>query len=68
MKKTPLFFSICAIVLPACKKEYTCECFNPGGVFETHELYDTKGNAEDRCQEYAASYQYPWSETGCRLK
>ncbi|PWH86599.1 hypothetical protein [Brumimicrobium oceani] len=61
--------TLLSLLLISCKKEYTCECFNPGGVFETHSIKDTKKNAEEKCSEYAVKFQtMPFSETSCQLK
>jgi hypothetical protein len=68
MKAKILLAIITACVLTGCKKTYTCSCFNPGGVFQTHEIKDTQKNAEQKCEEYSKSYQtVPWSETACTL-
>ena len=72
MKK--LIKTVAAIVLispllVSCKKEYTCQCFNPGGIFESHTIKDTKKNAEEKCSEYAEKFQtMPFSETYCLIK
>lgn len=59
--------------LTACKKDakhvYTCECINPGGVYATYELNDTKKGAKSTCDKYSAEANtIPWSESGCTLK
>ena len=57
------------LMLTSCKKNYTCNCFNPSGVFKTYEIKDTKKKATEKCNDYSKGYQTePWSETGCSLK
>lgn len=57
------------LALSNCKKNYTCECFGPGGVLKTYDIKDTKKKAKKKCLEYSAEYQdVPWSETGCLLR
>lgn len=50
-------------MLISCKKEYTCDCDNPGGKY-IYIIKDTKSNAEKKCFEAA---NIPWSETSCML-
>jgi hypothetical protein len=53
----------------ACKKNYTCECTNPGGVYATYKLNKSKENAEKICNKYnAEANSIPWSESVCNLK
>lgn len=68
--KTKIILTISvAFILSSCKKNYTCSCFNPSGVFKTYEIKDTKRKATQKCNEYSKEYQdIPWSETGCALK
>lgn len=67
MKKTILFLIVLISTLfTNCKKEYVCECFNPGGVFQTYSIKDTKKKAAKKCADYSKQYQgVAWSETGC---
>lgn len=68
MKTKAIFICIATFLVTACKKNYTCECFNPGGVVATYKIHDTKNKAEKKCKEYAEPYNYPFSESGCQLK
>ena len=63
-----LFIPVFICLLTSCKKEYKCECFNPGGVFETHTIKDTKRKAQDKCADFDKKYNYGWSESGCSIK
>jgi len=68
MKTKILFAVIMSCMVTACKKTYTCSCTNPGGVFKTYEIKDTKKKAEQKCSDYSKEYQtIPFSETGCSL-
>jgi len=58
-----IIFGIFAFMLISCKKEYTCDCDNPGGKY-IYIIKDTKSNAEKKCFEAA---NFPWSETFCVL-
>ena len=62
--KNIILIVLTIIILTACKKEYTCECDNPGGHV-VYVIHDSKKNAEKEC--FAAS-DFPWSETMCTLK
>jgi hypothetical protein len=56
-------------MLTSCKKDYTCSCFNPSGVFKTYNIKDTKKKATQKCDDYSKEFQtVPWSETGCSLE
>lgn len=70
MKKLSIILiSTTSALFTSCKKEYVCECFNPGGVFKTYTIKDTKKKATDKCADYSKEYQgVSWSETGCTLK
>lgn len=55
-------------ILSSCKKDYTCNCFNPGGVFQKFNIKDTRRKATQRCNAYSKEYQTTsWSEVGCSL-
>lgn len=61
--------TLLSISFSNCKKTYTCECVNPGGVFQTYSIKDTKKKATSKCADYSKQYQdVAWSETGCHLK
>ena len=69
MKTKFLILTLCVLMLASCKKDYTCSCFNPSGVFKTYNIKDTKEKATQKCADYSKEYQtVPWSETGCSLK
>jgi hypothetical protein len=70
MKKTSMIvIALISLMFSSCKKEYVCECFNPGGVFKTYNIKDTKKKAKAKCDDYSKEYQdVPFSETGCVLK
>lgn len=68
-KITLALIALTSILFTNCKKEYVCECFNPGSVFQTYSIKDTKKKAKAKCDDYSKQYQdVAWSETGCSLK
>ncbi len=67
MKKITLIATILTSALfIGCKKKYVCECGNPGGVYKTFTIRDTKKNAKEKC--YDSDQDVPFSETYCNLK
>lgn len=52
--------------LVSCKKKYTCECGNPGGIYKTFTIKDTRKVASEKC--YDKDQDVPFSETYCLLK
>ncbi len=69
MKKAGILLLLIAGINSSCQKKYTCECFNPGGVFETHNISGTKHKAVKKCDEYARQYSsVPMSETSCAIR
>jgi hypothetical protein len=66
--KTNGIFLLVLLLAASCKKQYTCHCFNPGGTIADYDIRGSKKQAEDKCAEYAAPYNYPMSESGCQLK
>lgn len=70
MKNASIIIAVSvSLILSSCKKEYVCECFNPGGVFKTYTIKDTKKKANEQCDAYSKEYQdVPFSETGCVLR
>ncbi|WP_317897313.1 hypothetical protein [Aurantibacillus circumpalustris] len=55
--------------LTSCQKTYTCECTNPGGVYASYTLKESKTEAEAICAQYnAEANSIPWSENNCALK
>lgn len=66
---TLILLTLSGILFSHCKKNYVCECSNPGGVFQTYTIKDTKKKAKAQCDDYSKQYQtIAWSETGCSLK
>ncbi len=66
---TVIVIGLTSVMLISCKKEYVCECFNPGGVFKTYTIKDTKKKANAKCNDYSKEYQnVPFSETGCVIR
>jgi hypothetical protein len=66
---TVIVIALTSVLLIRCKKEYACECFNPGGVFKTYTIKDTKKKAIAKCDDYSAEYQdVPFSETMCVVR
>jgi hypothetical protein len=70
MKKLNIFlFASSLLLFINCKKNYSCVCSDPGGVFKTYEIKDTKSKATDKCEAYNKEYQtIPVSETVCTLR
>lgn len=67
MKKgSVIVIALSSILFIRCKKEYTCECGNPGGIFKTFTINDTKENAQKKCVENIPNVSF--SETYCNLK
>ena len=57
------------LLIVGCKKDYTCDCFNPGGIYATYEIHDSKKKAQEKCAEYfEESNPIPFSESACQLK
>ena len=53
-----------------CKKEYVCECTNPGGKFIAFSKRCSKSQAKQKCDDYYNSNygNIPMSETYCEVK
>lgn len=67
--KTLIFLILLSFQLGSCKRNYTCECVNPGGVYATHTIKGTTGQAKKECDKLnGEANQVPWSESVCRLK
>jgi hypothetical protein len=64
------YLSLAAAVMlfTGCKKEYTCECFNPGGVYKVYKVTDTKKKAEKTCASHSEEPDTTWNEAGCVIK
>ncbi|MES2132800.1 MAG: hypothetical protein V4506_10635 [Bacteroidota bacterium] len=58
------------IAISGCKKNYICECTNPGGTYNATVFKDTKKNAKDKCTQYynEHSSNVPFPETSCKIK
>ncbi|MCA6437662.1 MAG: hypothetical protein IM600_17310 [Bacteroidetes bacterium] len=68
MKKiTVIIIALTSIMFIRCKKEYVCECGNPGGVYKTFTIKDTKKKALAKCVDKDAQ-DVPFSESYCNLK
>jgi hypothetical protein len=67
--KTKILLTILTVCsLTSCKKDYTCSCSDPGGVFQTYKIKDTRKKAIQKCSDYSKEYQtIEWSETACSL-
>ncbi|PBQ34240.1 hypothetical protein CNR22_21520 [Sphingobacteriaceae bacterium] len=66
-KTTTLLFLI--IALSNCKKDYTCQCRNPGGITATYKFTETKTKAKSICDKHNdEENSIPWSESYCELK
>ncbi len=67
MKKTTLTaIVLTSILFTGCKKKYVCECGNPGGIYKTFAIKDTRKVASEKC--YDKDQDVPFSETYCLLK
>lgn len=69
MKKL-IFISLVSTFLSGCKKEYVCECTNPGGKFTAFSERTTKEKADQKCKDYYdENYgKILMSETFCEVK
>lgn len=62
---------VLAITFSNCKKNYSCECVNPGGKQVVFTTKDTKKKAAKKCTDY---YNQNYgslpviSETSCEIK
>jgi hypothetical protein len=56
--------------LASCKKEYICECHNPGGTYTAFRVKDSKKNAKRQCEEYYNQNfgSVAFSETSCEVR
>ncbi len=69
MKTKFIIAALALASMSSCKKNYTCECFNPSGVDKTYTIYGTLQEAQTKCNEYSMQYQtVPMSESGCVLR
>lgn len=64
-----LLLAMTCLVAVACKKEYTCECKNPGGVYATYTINDSKSKAKKKCDDYHKETESTvFSESSCSVK
>ncbi|MCZ8284213.1 MAG: hypothetical protein O9353_02050 [Bacteroidia bacterium] len=70
--KSSLILSIlvASALLASCKKEYVCECTNPGGSLTAFRTKDTKRRAEQKCDDYyTQNYgSVVFNETSCKIR
>ncbi len=70
--KSSLILSILAAgaLFASCKKEYVCECTNPGGTLTAFRTKDTKKRAEQKCEDYYnQNYgSVVFNETSCKIR
>lgn len=61
---------ITVIFLSSCKKEYVCECKNPGGTLTAFRTTDSKKRARQKCEDYYnANYgSVVFNETSCEIR
>lgn len=68
------FFILSAFVasalLASCKKEYVCECTNPGGTLTAFRTKDSKKRAKQKCEDYYnQNYgSVVFNETSCKIR
>jgi hypothetical protein len=71
MKKSNLFFvAFVSVALTNCRKNYVCECTNPGGTFKAFTTNGTKEKADKKCKDYYdENYgKVLMNETYCEVK
>jgi hypothetical protein len=70
--KSSLILSIlvAGAFLVSCKKEYVCECTNPGGTLTAFRTKDSKKRAKDKCEDYYnQNYgSVVFNETSCKVR
>lgn len=68
--KNLILISLMTILFTSCKKEYVCECTNPGGSFKAFSKHTTKEKADQQCKDYyEENYgKILMSETFCEVK
>ena len=57
-------------LLASCKKEYVCECHNPGGTYTAFRVKDSKRKAKKQCEDYYDQNfgSVAFSETSCEVR
>jgi hypothetical protein len=69
MKKLTLAAAIAAVLLSACKKNFTCECKSSNGaVLEKSTITTTQKKASGTCSNLASGYQQVNPGATCALK
>lgn len=65
-----ILFALIAVSLTSCKKQYSCECTNPGGSYTAFTVKDTKQKAKQKCDDYYAQNfgTVVFNETSCKIK
>ncbi len=70
--KSSLILSIfiAGTLFASCKKEYVCECSNPGGTLTAFRTKDTRKRAEQKCEDYYnQNYgSVVFNETSCKIR
>lgn len=61
---------IISVMMPSCKKEYICECTNPGGTLTAFRTKDSKKRAKEKCEDYYnRNYgSVVFNETSCKVR
>lgn len=69
MKKIMLLATVAlAFGMTSCKKDWTCECKDSGGVDFTYTQKSTKAKAKTWCEAWNTSYKATSSTGSCDLK
>ncbi|MDP1801149.1 MAG: hypothetical protein Q8L81_07355 [Bacteroidota bacterium] len=68
--KNLIIISLISLLFSNCKKEYVCECTNPGGKFKAFSKRTTKEKADQKCKDYYdENYgKILMSETFCEVR
>lgn len=64
---TVIVIAFTSVIFIGCKKEYVCECGNPGGIYKTFTIKDTKKEATAKCYDQESANS-TFSESYCNLK
>ena len=70
MKIKALFLASSALLMLACRKNYSCACTDPAGTTDVFTIKDSRKNAEIQCKNYYTQHydSIPLSERSCKLK
>lgn len=65
-----LLLFITSVIMSSCKKEYVCECTNPGGTLTAFRTKDSKKRAKEKCEDYYnQNYgSVVFNETSCKIR